>query len=184
MDKTHTLKEVSSIALIGLPGAGKTSLAQAASNEIGCLRVVSRDLIRDAMFKPCRYSTEEKAIAFDGMRMAQRAIWQRPESTIMDGICFSSREVLDVVASDAEANSVRFVAFFCDCPLDLAINRVESDRNSGYHMAADRNAALVRRVHRDFLEFPPAFPRIDMSKDKGAVLEELLNYLIYRGIII
>ena len=50
------------IPLVGLPGAGKTTLADALARAFG-LRTVSRDVIRDALFPECRYTpTEQRAV--------------------------------------------------------------------------------------------------------------------------
>ena len=51
------------IPLVGLPGAGKTTLADALARAFG-LRMVSRDLIRDALFPACRYTPTEQRAAF------------------------------------------------------------------------------------------------------------------------
>ena len=47
------------VALVGLPGAGKSEVASFLARELA-LRLVSRDAIRAAMFPQCRYSPAEK----------------------------------------------------------------------------------------------------------------------------
>lgn len=180
----YSVKNTFCLALIGLPGAGKTTLAESLIKRIVGLRIVSRDRVRGAMFDPCTFSNVEKDAAFQALRLAQEAIWQRPESTVADGICFSDANMLDCVVDDATRYGIQLIAVNCQCPLEIAIDRVEADRRLGSHSAKDRDAALVRRVKERFFDVPTIFPSIDMTQTPLRVTEDMLEILSSAGTIL
>jgi predicted kinase len=165
------------IALIGVPGAGKTSLAQWLVQRKPSLRIISRDLIREAMFVPCYFTNEEKSAAFEAVKLAIPVVVSRGNSVVVDGMCFSQDGVLEEVEQIAATVGARPVSVFCKCPLDIAIARVERDRESGSHPAQDRNAALVRRVFADFRTLPERVITVDSSANVDEVGKETLRCL-------
>src|SRR5690349_10105105 len=75
------------VALIGLPGAGKSLVARALEDQLG-LRRVCRDAIRHAMFPKCSYSFAEKRAAFRGMLLALEINCMLGASSVLDGVTF------------------------------------------------------------------------------------------------
>ncbi len=179
----YRIEQTFCLALIGLPGAGKTTLAKNLAVEISGLRIVSRDLIREAMFDPCTFSQEEKQAAFRSLRLAQEAIWQRPESTVIDGTCFSEIGPLDCVAADTKKSGVRLVKMNCQCPVDVAKQRVEIDRQLDAHPAKDRDAGLVAKVNERFFDVPASYPAIDMTQPVEQVTQDGIAVLLDEGVI-
>ena len=59
------------VALMGVPGAGKSTLARTLEREFA-LRCVCRDAIRAAMFPACEFSYLEKRAAFRAVLLALR----------------------------------------------------------------------------------------------------------------
>src|SRR5512146_211362 len=78
------------VALIGLPGAGKSLVARALADQLG-LRRVCRDTIRYAMFPSCSYTFAEKRAAFRATLLALEINCLLGESTVIDGVTFSRR---------------------------------------------------------------------------------------------
>lgn len=141
------------LALMGLPGAGKTTLAVALSRRLGW-EIVSRDAIRKAMFRPCTYSEEEK-------RAANRATFQAVvrnvfagKDSIVDGMTFSRPGQLEELAAEVVAHGGRLLPVFLDCPVRVAQERVEQARDEKQAMPADRDAQLVIRVAERFRDPP------------------------------
>src|SRR6516225_6560857 len=82
------------VALIGLPGAGKSVVARALTDQLG-LRRVCRDTIRHAMFPTCSYSFAEKRAAFRAAMLALEINCMLGESSVIDGVTFSRRRDLE-----------------------------------------------------------------------------------------
>src|SRR6185312_3333371 len=81
------------IALIGLPGGGKSVVARALEDQLG-LRRICRDAIRHAMFPKCSYSFAEKRAAFRSMLVALEVNCMLGISSVLDGATFSRRRDL------------------------------------------------------------------------------------------
>lgn len=127
------------VALAGLPGVGKTMLAQRLAPALGAA-IVDRDALRAAGFAPgdASAATRAAATALSQQQIAIRL--QRGESCIADGRTLAlaaDRAVLAQLACDAPAD---FALLWLDCPVELAIERV---RRQAMHPAPDRDEALV-----------------------------------------
>jgi predicted kinase len=151
------------VALIGLPGAGKSTVAAALERELG-LRRVCRDAIREAMFPRCEYSFVEKRAAFRTVLLAVEINCLLGEPTVIDGMTFSRRADFDELHARAERHGYAVLPLFIDCPSALARERIARDLVERVHPARDREPALVDRVARRFDPPPAAAIRIDASR--------------------
>lgn len=142
------------VALIGLPGAGKSLVAQAFVDTFG-LRRVCRDTVRSAMFPSCSYSYAEKRAAMRGVLLAVEVNCMLGEGSVVDGVTFSRRRDLERLDATLAPYDVISLPLFLDCPPDIARQRVAHDIETGRHMALDRSPALVDEIMARF-ETPPA----------------------------
>lgn len=142
------------VAVIGLPGAGKSVLARALEDQLA-LRRVCRDAIRHAMFPKCSYSFAEKRAAFRGMLLALEINCMLGESSVLDGVTFSRRRDLARVDSVIGRYEFTPVSIFLDCPPELARARIASDMQNNRHLARDRTPEVVTEVLARF-DGPPA----------------------------
>jgi len=156
------------VALIGLPGAGKSMVAAALERELG-LRRVCRDAIRQAMFPRCEYSFVEKRAAFRTVLLAVEINCLIGEPTVIDGMTFSRRADFDELHARAERHGYDVLPLFIDCPSALARERIARDLVERVHPAADREPELVDRVARRFDPPPAAAIRIDASRSMDEV---------------
>ena len=142
------------VALIGLPGAGKSVVARALEDQLG-LRRVCRDAIRHAMFPRCSYSFAEKRAAFRGMLFALEINCMLGESSVLDGVTFSRRR--DLLRVDGVIRRYGFtpVPIYLDCPPDVARARIADDVAHNRHLARDRGPETVTEVLVRF-DAPPA----------------------------
>lgn len=142
------------VALIGLPGAGKSVVARALEDQLG-LRRVCRDAIRHAMFPKCAYSFAEKRAAFRAMLLALEINCLLGESSVLDGVTFSRRR--DLMRVDAVIRRYDFipVPIHLDCPPDVARSRIAADVANDRHLARDRTPDAVTEVLTRF-DAPPA----------------------------
>jgi predicted kinase len=114
------------IVLMGLPGSGKTTVAEllAARSD---LSVVSRDAIRDAMFRPCAFTELEKDAAYRALLLAVGACLKLGRSCVVEGMPFSRSDEVEETRSLAEAAGAFFLPVFLHCPVELAQARARSD---------------------------------------------------------
>ena len=142
------------VALIGLPGSGKSIAARALQDQLG-LRRVCRDTIRQAMFPKCSYSFAEKRAAFRAMLLAVEINCLLGQSTVIDGVTFSRRRDLQRVDAAIRRYGFLPVPIYLDCPPDVARARIADDVANNRHIARDRTPKIVSEVMMRFDTPPP-----------------------------
>ena len=163
------------IVLVGLPGAGKSTLAAALAGQLPGARVLDKDKVRHVLFDPCDYTSAERDVVFAAMLDAARYHLGRDRIVVFDGLTFSRRSQVaaaEAVASEAGAFAAVIV---CDVPLEVAIERCEADADR--HPAANRDGELVRRVAAEMEEPAPDYVTLDMTGDVDAVATQALAYV-------
>lgn len=165
------------IALIGLPGAGKSMVAAVLADQLG-LRRLDRDAIRLALFPRCSYSVVEKRAAFRALLLGLEINGLLGESSVIDGCTFARRADLDRVEAVARRHAQRFAALFLDCPPDLACDRIRADMDARTHLARDRRPDLVAEVVARFEPPPVTAVRIDASRPADEVCRLALQAVV------
>jgi len=150
------------VALIGLPGAGKSVVARMLEDQLG-LRRVCRDAIRQAMFPKCSYSFAEKRAAFRAMLVALEVNCLLGASSVLDGVTFSRRR--DLLRVDAVIRRYGFtpVPIYLECPPNVARARIAEDVRNNRHLARDRTPEIVTEVLMRFEAPPPSALLIDAT---------------------
>ena len=134
------------VAIMGLPGAGKTVVAAELQRRVAGMRRVSRDELRAELLERPDYGDAEK-------RMLLGAVLERTErhlasgrDVVLDGLTFSRRAERDALAAAAAKHGAAAVFALLELPLDVARRRVAGAQ----HAAADRTPALVADVAARF----------------------------------
>ena len=148
------------VALIGLPGAGKSVVAHALEQELG-LRRVCRDTVRAAMFPQCSYTYAEKRAAMRAVLLAVEVNCLLGVGSVVDGVTFSRRRDLERLDHTLASHRVLSLPLFLDCPPELARERVAHDLATGRHVAMDRSPALVDEIMARFEPPPPTCVVLD-----------------------
>ena len=156
------------VALMGLPGAGKSTIAQALVEQLG-LRRVCRDTIRRAMFPQCDYSFIEKRAAFRGVLLAIEINGLLGKASVIDGMTFSRRDDRERLVEIAQQHRFDLLWLLAECTPALARARIASDRRSRAHPALDRTPELVDTVAGRFEALPEHAVRIDASVPADAM---------------
>ena len=165
------------VVLVGLPGAGKSTLAAAVAARIPDARIIDKDRVRDALFAPCDYSAAERDVSFAAMIDAARYHLGRGRVVIFDGMTFSRQSQVRA-AEEVAAESGGFSAVIvCDVPVSVAIERVERDAAEGGHAAANRDGDLVRRVAAEMEEPPGDYLTVPMVGDLDRAVAHVLRYV-------
>ena len=142
------------VALIGLPGSGKSIAARALQDQLG-LRRVCRDTIRSAMFPRCSYSFAEKRAAFRALLLAVEVNCMLGESSVIDGVTFSRHRDLQRVDTAIRRYGCLPVPIYLDCPPEVARARIADDIANNRDLARDRTPDIVADVMVRFEPPPP-----------------------------
>ena len=161
---------------MGLPGSGKTTLAAALAPRIPA-RIVSRDAVRAAMFRPCSFSDGEKAAAFDAVLHALTVNCRLGHSTVVDGMPFSREGEFEAVSRAAGAAGCRAVPVLCALSIDEAERRIRSQDDASAPAAADRDPELVREVAERFRPPPKGTLELDATRPVDELTEAVLEWL-------
>ncbi|MGI8808264.1 MAG: AAA family ATPase [Acidimicrobiales bacterium] len=166
------------IVLVGLPGAGKSTLAAAVACRLPDARVLDKDRVRHVLFDPCDYTSAERDVVFAAMLDAARYHLGRDRIVVFDGLTFSRRTQVGAAEAVAQEAGGFAAVIVCDVPLDVAIERCEADAaGSDRHLAANRNGELVRRVAAEMEEPPGDYLTLDMTGDVDRLAGEALAYV-------
>jgi predicted kinase len=151
--------------LVGLPGAGKTTLARELGRLMPDLLVLSRDTLRAELYERPDLGAEEKRATFEELLRRLGARLGQGGDALVEGMPFSRRAERDAVARLARARGALPFTVLCDLPVELAAQRVARDAGGG---PADRRPALVRAVAARFEPLEHEDLRLAMTDDPVA----------------
>jgi predicted kinase len=133
------------VAMAGLPGVGKSALAQALAGRFDAV-VLNKDRIRAGLFPPSRvdYTREQDDFCLDVMHRTTRWLLHRDRSTvvILDGSTYTRAYRVTALRELAAELGAALRIIECTCAAEIALARIDTDRATGGHPAANRDAAL------------------------------------------
>jgi predicted kinase len=157
------------VAIAGLPGAGKSTLAAAIAAERGWARV-DRDAIRAAMFPGYAPSPTRTRAAFRTVLLAAELHLVERRGCVLDGMTLGRAADRQRVAALAARHAVPHALLWLDVPPAVARARIASDLATGRHPASDRIPDLVGVVLARFEPPTDALLRIDASAPRAQIL--------------
>jgi len=169
------------IAMAGLPGTGKSTLAVRLAAELGGV-VLSKDVVRSALFPPAvlDYSSAQDDIAMSAVFTAAKHLLRTDPSrvVILDGRTFRrAAQVADLLALGREVGQEPFV-IECECEEVVARERLDHDAAAGTHLAGNRTGALHAAVKAT--AEPLTVPRLVLDTgtlSPDAALAKVVGYL-------
>jgi predicted kinase len=165
------------VVLVGLPGAGKSTLAAALASRLPDARIIDKDEVRHALFSPCDYSAAERDVTYSAMLDAARYHLGRGRVVLFDGMTFSRGSEVKAAEAVAAEGAGFSAVVVCDVPVNVAVERVERDAGERDHLAGNRDGDLVRRVAAEMEEPPGDYLTVSMVGDLDRVVEDVLGYV-------
>jgi len=139
------------VAMAGLPGTGKSTLARALTETRGGI-VLDKDVIRSVLFPGgyVEYSNEQDDFCQSLMLETAKYLIQRHPGLriFLDGRTFSRNYQIDGVIEAACRLNTEWRVIVCVCGEETARRRLEADRES--HPARNRSYELYRSLRAQF----------------------------------
>jgi adenylylsulfate kinase len=163
------------VIMAGLPGTGKTSLAEALAERLGGI-VLSKDKVRAALFPPgaITYSGGQNDFCMSVVLMAAQRIATEHKIPFifLDGRTFSRTHHVKQVVEAVRLVGAGLSILHLYCPEELALERIKKDRDK--HPAKNRDPLLYFLVKSYF--DPITLPKLDV--DTSRPLEECLQQCV------
>ena len=168
------------IVMAGLPGTGKSTLAQALAEALPAV-VLDKDRVRSALFPPqaIEFSAAQDDFCIDVMLQTAAYLLHRDahRRIILDGRTFSRRDHVETVVRAAVHLHTPLKLIHCVCRDETALERLAQDRASGSHPAANRDAQLYFTIKARFEPLTIPHLVVDTTNPLETCLAICLDYL-------
>lgn len=155
--------------LTGLPGSGKSVIAQALLNKLKDIEVhaqiVSSDMLRKVVTPKPAYSEEERDMVYAAIVFVAKLLTQNGVNVIIDATANRQR-----YRDKARKEISRFMEAYIRCPLEICIKR-ETERGKTFHApkeiykkAFEGESATVPGIGVPYEE--PKNPEVTVNSDK------------------
>jgi predicted kinase len=172
--------ELGVVAIMGLPGAGKTTLASPLASALNAW-IVSRDGIRRAMFEPCEFTETEKQAAFQGVLAAVSANCELGRVSVIDGMPFSRIGESEAVVGAAARHGLGARGVFLAISPDAASDRIAQQTEArDLQPHNDRTEHLPSEVSARLREPPSDALVLDAQLPPPELLRATLDWISTR----
>lgn len=166
------------VILAGLPGTGKTALAEALASRLGGV-VLSKDRVRAALFPGAAIDYSDAQDDFCMSVIVEAAAMIAATRTVpfifFDGRTFSRKQQVLQIADAAATAGTEFRILHLHCPDALALERIAAGRET--HVAGNRDAELYFRVKANFEPITSPKLDVDTSKPVDECIIQCVKYL-------
>lgn len=166
------------VIVAGLPGTGKSTLAEAVARRTGAA-VIDKDRIRAALFAPqdIEYSSQQDDFCMELMLQTARYLLVRnPSRTVLlDGRTFSQAYQRDRVREYSESIAQPWLILECICAETTALVRIARDVAAGSHPARNRTEELYTSVRTSWEPILQPSAIIDTDQPLEACLRQALD---------
>ena len=166
------------VLFAGLPGVGKSTLADALSTRLDAA-VLNKDTVRAALFPGLMtdYTAEQDQVCIGAMLDA--AVYLTARARVMyvffDGRTFSTHEQIEQIVRAAERVGALWRIVHVTCADAVAAERLAT--TAAPHPAGNRDAALYRAIKNRFQPIAHPHLQVDTTAGMHAPLEAVEAYL-------
>jgi predicted kinase len=169
------------IAMMGLPGSGKSALARQIAPVLPAV-ILDKDTVRAALFPPSEieYTVQQDDFVVQIMLQVAAYLLAKGRNVILDGRPFSRCYQVQVVVDFASQAGFPLKVIECVCSDASIQQRLEAGVASGQHLARNRNFAMYLEMKAK--ADPLTVPRLVVDTDQPLedCISACLQYL--RGI--
>lgn len=153
------------VLMTGLPGTGKTSIAEGLSRRVHGAVVLDKDRVRLALFTHAAISYTREQDDFCGTILLETAAFllhRDPNRTIiLDGRTCTRTYQVEQVEALATRLDQPLAVIACSCSDDIARQRLQAD--AGHHPARNRTYALYQQLQATAQPLTRAHLRLDTT---------------------
>jgi predicted kinase len=160
------------IALMGLPGAGKSTVAEALVRARPALVLLSRDALRRELIAEPAYDDDEKRALLAALLERLDAHLAAGRSVVLDGLTLSRSADRRAVEAAAARRGARALLALVEVGEGEARRRIAG---AGGHLAADRTPDLVTEVAARFEPPEAGVVRLDGTRAPDALAAQVLG---------
>lgn len=147
------------VIFCGLPGVGKTTVAEKLAPLIDAV-ILSSDKIRKELIPQPTYERYERELIYHVMMLLAKYLHRAGKNCILDAT-FNKEEFRNQVKKKTHCTNDQFFIVECFCPDDIAISRIKH-RKGGY---SDANVTTYLRMKKIYESVKSEHLRIDTLKD-------------------
>lgn len=173
-----TMKKPFLIAMAGLPGSGKSAVAERLAAALPAV-IINKDTVRSAIFpaEEIEYTTSQDDFVLSLIYQAAAYLLKKGCIVILDGRPFIRREQRVELAKAAQKAGVELRIIFCSAPDDVVRKRLEKDFAAGTHPAADRDYSLYLQKKAQLEPFTEAHLELNTDASLDEVTSRALQWL-------
>jgi predicted kinase len=157
------------IIICGLPGVGKTTLA----NELGHLInavVLSTDKIRKELLENPNYDEDEKRLIYDILLLIAKYLHNAGINCILDAT-FNEQKSRNDIKKRLNLSNDQFKIIECICPEELIISRIQN-RKRGY---SDADIFIYKKIKEMYEPIKEKHTTVDTSQPLKEIVSEVVN---------
>jgi predicted kinase len=166
------------ILFCGLPGVGKTRLANELAPLINAI-VLSTDKIRKELIQKPTYTKEEKELIYDVMLLVTRYLHNAAGANCILDATFNTKESRkNATRKLASVSADQIYIVECTCPEDIVISRLKarkgdySDADIGIYRKMKQMYEPVKDKHRHIVADTSRDPKINAEEIKSHIFGE------------